>query len=152
MSADIHPEMSNLIPDSLIDSNENNLAIILGKESTDRIKQLNNGIGRFSTRKDIDPEGRISGASGGRGLSIFFSNIGGAVKDRYAKYLLSAQVISPIPFKKMQTAEQYNKFMNNLVKGLFIGSNTSRNMIEEADADPEFRKSLTEVYSELFSQ
>jgi hypothetical protein len=52
----------------------------------------------------------------------------------------------------MQTAEQYNKFMNNWVKGLFIGSNTSRNMIEEADADPEFRKSLTEVYSELFSQ
>jgi len=136
----------------LIDSNENNLAIILGKESIDRVKQLNSGIGRFSTRKDIDPEGRISGASGGRGLSIFFSNIGGAVKDRYAKYLLSAQVISPIPFKKMQTAEQYNKFMNNWVKGLFIGSNTSRNMIEEADADPEFRKSLTEVYSELFSQ
>jgi hypothetical protein len=73
-------------------------------------------------------------------------------KDALAKYLLSAQILSPIPFKKIQTAEQYNKFMNAWIKGVFIGSSTTRNMIEEADADPEFRKSLTEVYSELFKE
>jgi hypothetical protein len=142
-------------PDSManqIKANENNLAIILGKDAVKNIEVLNNGIQRFSVRKDIDPEGRLSGASSGRGVSIFFSNIGGAVKDRYAKYLLSAQVLSPIPFKRIETAEQYNKFMNAWLKGLFIGSTTARNMIDEADADPEFRKSLTEVYSELFTE
>jgi hypothetical protein len=42
--------------------------------------------------------------------------------------------------------------MNAWIKGVFMGSATTRNMIEEADADPEFRKSLTEVYSELFKE
>ena len=142
-------------PDSMaseLQKNENNLAIIIGKDALKQVEALNNGIKRFSVRKDIDPAGKVSGASSGRGVSVFFSNIGGAVKDRYAKYLLSAQILSPIPFKKIQTAEQYNKFMNAWIKGVFIGSSTTRNMIEEADADPEFRKSLTEVYSELFKE
>ena len=135
-----------------LNANENALGIIIGKEALDRVRTLNDGINRFSTRKGIDPEGRLSGASSGRGLSIFFSNIGGAVKDRFAKYLLTTQILSPIPLKKMTTAEQYNRFMKAYLGRLFVGSRVSRMMMEDADADPEFRKELTKIYSELFAE
>lgn len=135
-----------------LNANENSLGIIIGKEALDRVRTLNDGINRFSTRKGIDPEGRLSGASSGRGLSIFFSNIGGAVKDRFAKYLLTTQILSPIPLKKMTTAEQYNRFMKAYLSRLFVGSRVSRMMMEDADADPEFRKELTKIYSELFAE
>lgn len=133
-------------------NNENQLIAILGENAYKNTKAMNDGIRRFSVRKGVDPEGNIGAATSGRGLSLFLSNLGGAVKDRFAKHILAAQVSSPIPFKKIVSVDQYENFMGRIVSSLFLGSNSTRALIDDADADPEFRKKMTEMYSEVLTE
>lgn len=83
---------------------------------------------------------------------MFFSNLSGAVKDRFAKHTIAAQIKSPFPFKKIVSQEQYNRFMNSVMTGTFIGTSGIQALMEDADADPEFRKKMTELYADLLSQ
>lgn len=137
--------------DELI-ARESQLIAVLGKESYQRIKAMNDGIQRFSVRRGAKPAGNVGAASSGTGISVFFSQLTDAVSDRFAKHILAAQIATPFPFKKIVSNDQYNKLMNRIVSGLFVGSNSTRALMDDADADPEFRKKMTEMYSEALAE
>lgn len=113
---------------------------------------MNDGIQRFSVRRGAKPAGNVGAASSGTGISVFFSQLTDAVSDRFAKHILAAQIATPFPFKKIVSNDQYNKLMNRIVSGLFVGSNSTRALMDDADADPEFRKKMTEMYSEALAE
>ncbi len=137
---------------SLIDEYENSLNIIFGKKSVDKIKVYNNAAMRFSKQK-LEPRGRAgaAGSMAGR-VSLFISDIGGAFKDRFSKLLLASHLKSPIPLQKIKSRAEYEQFMEKSIRNIFIGSNGIQMLMQEADADPEFRKELTRMYAEIFSQ
>ena len=138
--------------DTLINKYENSLNVIFGKESVDKIKAYNSAAKRFST-KELEPRGKVSGAGSMAGrISIFMSDVGGAFKDRFSKLLLAGHLKSPIPFKKIKSRAEYEQFMEKSIRNIFIGSNGIQMLMQEADADPEFRKELTRMYAEVFSQ
>jgi len=137
---------------SLIDEYENSLNIIFGKESVDKIKVYNNAAKRFSKQK-LEPRGRASAAGSMAGrVSLFISDVGGAFKDRFSKLLLASHLKSPIPLQKIKSRAEYEQFMEKSIRNIFIGSNGIQMLMQEADADPEFRKELTRMYAEVFSQ
>ena len=80
------------------------------------------------------------------------SDVGGAFKDRFSKLLLASHLKSPIPFKKIKSRAEYEQFMEKSIRNIFIGSNGIQMLMQDADADPEFRKELTRMYAEIFSQ
>jgi uncharacterized protein YukE len=131
---------------------EDQLIAILGKESYQSIKAMNDGIKRFSVRSGAKPSGNVGAATSGTGISVFFSQLPAAVSDRFAKHILAAQIATPFPFKKILSGDQYNKLMNRIISGLFVGSNSTRALMDDADADPEFRKKMTEMYSEVLGE
>ena len=138
--------------DTLINKYENSLNVIFGKESVDKIKAYNSAAKRFST-KELEPRGKISGAGSMAGrISIFMSDLGGSFKDRLSKIILAGHLKSPIPFKKIKSRAEYEQFMEKSIRNVFIGSNGIQMLMQEADADPEFRKELTRMYAEVFSQ
>ena len=59
---------------------------------------------------------------------------------------------SPIPLQKIKSRAEYEQFMEKSIRNIFIGSNGIQMLVQEADADPEFRKELTRMYAEVFSQ
>ena len=131
---------------------EDQLIAILGKESYQNIKAMNDGIKRFSVQRGAKPSGNVGAATSGTGISVFFSQLPAAVSDRFAKHILAAQIATPFPFKKILSGDQYNKLMNRVISGLFVGSNSTRALMDDADADPEFRKKMTEMYSEALGE
>jgi hypothetical protein len=136
----------------LLRDHENQLREVLGKKSYQSLVDMNNGLTRLSVQRGAKPEGRIGAAGAGGGISLFFSNLSGAVKDRFAKHTIAAQIKSPFPFKKIVSQEQYNRFMNSVMTGTFIGTSGIQALMEDADADPEFRKKMTELYADILSQ
>ena len=138
--------------DGLISKNQNSLNLIFGKESVDKIKSYNSALKRFST-KELEPRGRASAAGSMAGrISIFMSDVGGAFKDRFSKILLASHLKSPIPLQKIKSRAEYEQFMEKSIRNVFIGSNTIQMLMQDADVDPEFRKELTRMYAEVFSQ
>jgi len=138
--------------DSLITKYENSLNMIFGKESVGKIKTYNSALKRFST-KELEPRGKASAAGSMAGrISIFMSDVGGAFKDRFSKLLLASHLKSPVPLKKIKNRAEYEQFMEKSIRNIFIGSNGIQMLMQDADADPEFRKELTRMYAEIFSQ
>ena len=137
--------------DSQLINNKEAIIKILGKEKYDSIKLMNEGMQRFSIVPKEAP-GKYSGAGNERGIKLFFSNITGAVKDRYGALMLAKEIKDPTHFKKMLTQENYDKTMTALNASLFFGLNSIRAIQDNADADPRFRKDITEQYKAIFEQ
>ena len=106
---------------------------------------------RFSVL-DKEALGKISGAGNERGFKAFISNVPGAIKDRYGALMLAKEIKDPTHFKKMLTQENYDKTMTALNASLFFGLNSIRAIQDNADADPRFRKDITEQYKAIFEQ
>lgn len=137
--------------DSQLIANKEAIIKILGKEKYDSIKLMNEGMQRFSVL-DKEALGKISGAGNERGFKAFISNVPGAIKDRYGALMLAKEIKDPTHFKKMLTQENYDKTMTALNASLFFGLNSIRAMQDNADADPRFRRDITERYKAIFEQ
>lgn len=133
-----------------LEKHKDKIILIAGKRKFDQMEAINKGINRFSVKKATSVPGSESIAGSGSGFKLFFSNIGGAVKDRYSSLLYAIDIGVPIKFSKMVTPEQYNRFMKAFTNGMLINQRTFRAMLDSAEADPEFRKSMTEMYSNLY--
>tara|TARA_S200002703_G_scaffold56689_1_gene49379 strand:+ start:1014 stop:3959 length:2946 start_codon:yes stop_codon:yes gene_type:complete len=133
----------------LLDDNKDKIRKIIGDEKFKQLDATNKGIKRFSVRKSGEAPGRESIAGSTSGFKLFLSNVGGAVKDRYTASMLAIDIMSPIKFGKMVTPDQYNKFMTAFTNGLLVTNRGFRAMLDNADADPEFRKSVTEMYASI---
>lgn len=124
---------------------------IVGKESFDQLDRMNKGLKRFAVARPSGEEEALkaSAAASFGGISLFLSNISGNVKDRIISAAFASEAAIPFPIQKMLTADSYDKMMEVITRYLFAGSRGVQALLQQAEADPEFRKWLTETYTQL---
>ena len=144
-------------PDRMInqlDQNENALISILGKEKFNQVKAINNGLRRFKVAKDVQAPGQLSYAQSGKNAagSVFLSNFGGAIMDRYSSLMLNKEMFfaDKNPFVKIVTQENYDTIMQKWLKSTFVGREYIESMLDTADNDFRFREDLTLKYINIF--
>jgi len=127
------------------------LKLILGNEGFDQLNKLNNGLKRFSVKRPAQETQEFTqGATASLGgIQLFFSNIGDKVKNRLLAGALTAEIALPFPIKKMLTAESYDRVIEGITRWSFISTKGLTGLLRQAEADPEFRRWLTETYTEL---
>jgi len=130
--------------------NETNLRKLLGDDKYENFVGLNRGMDRTSatlqTKRDpLAPRFNVSG--GGR-LSAFFPNVYGFTADRVTKLLIWNQIKNPIDWKKMVSAEDFDRLNEATLRSFFLVGNFA-DLVNEADIDPDFRLWLDETYGLL---
>lgn len=124
---------------------------IIGTENFNQLQKLNKGLKRFAVKRPTGEEEALkaSAAASFGGVSIFLSNITQNVKDKLISAAFTAEMALPFPVQKMLTADSYDRMMEMMTRGLFMTSRGTQALLQQAEADPEFRKFLTETYAQL---
>ena len=138
--------------DAQLIRNRDALVRLLGRKKYDSIKLMNEGMQKFAIDPTKSGKLKIAGAGNESGFKAFVSDIPGTVRDRFGALLLAKEIKDPTHFKKMLTQEAYDKTMTALNTSLFFGLNSIRAIQDNADADPLFRKNITQKYQTIFEE
>lgn len=137
--------------EKILSDNGTKLKLILGDKGLDQLTKWNNGLKRFSVeRPGQKAETFTQGATASLGgIQLFFSNIGGKIKNRLIANALTTEMALPFPVQKMLTAESYDRAMEGITKYSLLSTKGLTGLLKQAEADPEFRRWLTETYTDL---
>ncbi len=137
--------------ESILAKDATKLKLILGDKGFEQLTKWNNGLKRFSVKRPgQETEQFAQGATASLGgIQLFFSNIGDKVKNRLLSNALTAEIALPFPVQKMLTAESYDRAIEGITKFSFLTSKGLTGLLKQAEADPEFRRWLTETYTDL---
>jgi hypothetical protein len=137
--------------ESILTKDATKLKLILGDKGFEQLTKWNNGLKRFSTKRPgQEAEQFAQGATASLGgIQLFFSNIGDKVKNRLLATALTGEIALPFPIKKMLTAESYDRAIEGMTKFTFLTTKGLTGLLKQAEADPEFRRWLTETYTDL---
>jgi hypothetical protein len=137
--------------EKILDKQGPKLKLILGDEGVYFLTTMNNGLKRVSVKRPgQEAEQFAQGATASLGgIQLFFSNIGGRVKNKLISNALTAEMALPFPIQKMLTAESYDRVIEGMTKFSFLTTKGLTGLLKQAEADPEFRRWLTETYTDL---
>jgi len=138
---------------SLLDKHEGKLKSLWGEERYKQVKMLNNGMDRFGMSRFVDEA--IGGSDIGSaarpdgGITLFFTQIPRHIKERVLTSAWgNSGAFKALPNRPFKTADEFDQFVEQMIKGTFIGTEGIRASMQEANKDPEYRQWLTDQYNQ----
>lgn len=124
------------------------LSRFLGKDKYENLVKWNNALKWVSTKSKEERGIGLSATTDLGKVKLFINNLAGSVANRFKAALIHTQLKSPIPLRIVMSPEQHDKWMERIIQSTFITDQGVEAIINESEADPEFKAWATEFYKD----